>query len=51
MIVTINANVPHWQGTKGIREDKIPGTDWYNVRVTDTNGKSMRLALKETEFN
>jgi hypothetical protein len=38
--------VPHWAGTIGILEDKIDGTNWYNVRVSD----DLRLALTPDEF-
>lgn len=35
-----------WLGTVGVVEDRIPGTEWFNVRVSP----DLRLALKATEF-
>jgi len=35
-----------WVNEIGILEDRIPGTDWFNVRLTPF----LRLALTESEF-
>lgn len=38
--------ITKWAGTIGVLEDKIDGTNWYNVRVSS----DLRLALTPDEF-
>lgn len=38
--------VGFWKGTLGKVEDKIPGTEWFNVRVSP----DLRLVLYKNEF-
>lgn len=49
--VVINSEVPKWEGSQSTLEDRIPNTNWWNARVTDTDGQTLRLALREDEFN
>jgi len=39
-----------WKGRIGFVLDRIPHTNWYNVLVIDSQGKSIRLALEPNEF-
>ena len=36
----------HYKDSFGILEEKLPGTEWFNVRVAP----NLRLALTEQEF-
>ena len=44
--VVINTEI--WAGSIGILEDKIPNTQFYNVRLVMQD--KLRLALKRSEF-
>ena len=39
-----------WEGEIGFLLDHIPTTNWYNVQVIDSQGRTLRLALDANEF-
>ena len=41
--------IGHYRNQIGVLEDKIPNSDWFNVRVNKEAG-GMRLVLTEEEF-
>ena len=39
-----------WANTIGVLEDKIPNSNWFNVRIIEPVNNNFRLALTRNEF-